>query len=210
MPKKAFYQKQANTIIKNLDRRGMQGFYCENKEQAVEKALEIMKADTSVAFGGSVTLGEMGLIDVLKEKGYEIIDRTLAKTPEERKEIYGKSVMADYFLMSTNAITLDGQLVNIDGNGNRVACLITGPEHVIVFTGMNKVVTSLEEGINRVHNIAAPPNAVRLGRNTPCGATGVCTECFGEDCMCSHTVITRKSNPKGRIVVVLIGEELGY
>ena len=112
--------------------------------------------------------------------------------------------------MSTNASTLDGQLVNTDGTGNRVAALIYGPENVIIIAGMNKVAATLEEAESRVKNIASPPNAIRLDRKTPCALTGSCHDCFAEGCICSHTVITRRSAIKGRIKLILVGEELGY
>ena len=118
--------------------------------------------------------------------------------------------MADYFLMSSNAVTIDGELINIDGNGNRVACLIHGPEHVILIVGMNKVVTDVESGVARVRNIASPANAARLGTRTPCGAVGHCCNCNSPDCMCCQVVITRHSRHTGRIKVILVGEELGY
>ena len=118
--------------------------------------------------------------------------------------------MADYFLMSTNAITLDGELINIDGRGNRVAFLCYGPENVLIFAGMNKIVSNIEEGISRTRNIAASPNAIRLNKNTPCGITGKCEDCYSPDCMCGQYVITRRSGIPNRIKVILIGEELGY
>ena len=118
--------------------------------------------------------------------------------------------MADYFLMSSNAITLDGELVNIDGHSNRVACLCCGPKNVIVIAGMNKVVSNVEEGVDRVHNFAAPPNTVRLNKNTPCAQTGRCADCYSPDCICSQIVITRRSSIPNRIKVILVGEELGY
>jgi len=112
--------------------------------------------------------------------------------------------------MSTNAITLDGELINIDGRGNRVAFLCYGPQNVLILTGMNKVVSNVEEGINRTRNIAAQPNAIRLNKKTPCGITGRCEHCFSQDCMCGQFVVTRRSLIPNRIKVVLIGEELGY
>ena len=173
--------------------------------------MRFLTPDCSVSWGGSETLKEIGLIDDLAEsEDYIIYDRTTARTPEEKREMYGKIVMSDYYFMSTNAITLDGELINIDGNGNRVACLCNGPEHVIIITGMNKVVDSVESGIARVRNIAAPPNAIRLGLNTPCAELGRCGNCLSEDCICDQIVITRKSRTQGRIKVLLVGEELGY
>lgn len=112
--------------------------------------------------------------------------------------------------MSTNAITMDGELVNIDGSGNRVAALIFGPEEVIIVAGMNKVTADVPGAYKRVKNIASPPNCVRLNKNTPCAMTGQCGSCLGDDCICSQTVITRRSGIPGRIKVILVGEELGY
>ena len=125
-------------------------------------------------------------------------------------KIYHKALCADFFFMSTNAITADGELVNIDGNGNRLAALIYGPEHVIILAGMNKVVRNVDDAISRVKNIAAPANGVRLNTSTPCAITGICHDCFSPSCMCSHTVVTRRCSTPGRITVLLIGEELGY
>jgi hypothetical protein len=112
--------------------------------------------------------------------------------------------------MSTNAITLDGELVNVDGNGNRVASLIYGPKHVIVITGMNKVVPDVLQGYDRVRNIASPPNTIRLGKNTPCANTGKCGNCLSPDCICSQIVVTRRSREKERIIVILVNENLGF
>ena len=149
-------------------------------------------------------------MDAIHNGNYELIDRSSAKTPEESRQLYAKTVLADYYLMSTNAITLDGELINIDGNGNRVACLIQGPAHVILVVGMNKVVTDVESGIARVRNMASPANAIRLNRNLACAATGVCHDCLSPECFCNQLVITRRSMHNGRIKVYLVGEELGY
>lgn len=208
-PKKISYGNTAKTIIKELKKRSMEGYYCETKEQAVEQVLSLIAAGSTVASGGSMTLEESGVLPAVREGSYTYIDRMAARTEEERREVYARTVMADTYLMSSNAITLDGQLVNIDGNGNRVACLITGPKQVIVVAGMNKVVGTVEEGISRVHNMAAPPNSVRLGLKTPCSQTGKCADCLSPDCICQQTVITRKSK-NGRIKIVLVGEELGF
>lgn len=208
-PKKISYGNTAKTIIKELEKRSMEGYYCETKEQAAEQVLSLIEAGSTVASGGSMTLEESGVLPAVREGSYTYIDRMTARTEEERREVYARTVMADTYLMSSNAITLDGQLINIDGNGNRVACLITGPKQVIVVAGMNKVVGTVEEGISRVHNMAAPPNSVRLGLKTPCSQTGKCADCLSPDCICQQTVITRKSK-NGRIKVVLVGEELGF
>ena len=209
-PKETANQNLANTIIKNMAKKNLEGYYCATSAEAVEKALSLMPEGSSVTCGGSMTLTECGLMDALKTANYEIIDRDTAKTPEEARAMYGKQVMADYFLMSTNAITMDGELVNIDGRSNRVSCLCWGPQNVIIIAGMNKVALDVESALKRVRNFAAPPNAVRLNKNTPCAQTGKCADCYSPDCICSQIVITRRSSTPNRIKVILVGEELGY
>lgn len=209
-PKTNFYEVQAATIIKNLAKRNMDGYYCPDAASAVTLALSLIPEGSSIGWGGSMTLNETGLMDALKEHAYTLIDRSTASTPEERQQIYAKTVLADYYLMSTNAITLDGQLVNIDGTGNRVACLIHGPEHVLVLAGMNKVCTDVESAMKRVKNCAAPPNTVRLSCKTPCAVTGTCGDCLSPETICCQEVVTRYSRIPGRITVILIGEEYGY
>ncbi len=210
-PKQIFYETQAKTIIKNLERRRMKGYYCQGKEDALKTAMSLTAADSTVSFGGSMTLAETGILDALRKRtDIRLIDRSLAKTPEEIKQSYRDSFSADTYFMSTNAITLDGQLVNVDGNGNRAAALIYGPDQVIIIAGMNKAVSDTDDALRRIHNIASPPNCIRLNKNTPCAAAGVCGECMGDDCICSQTVITRRSGITGRIKVILVGEELGY
>lgn len=209
-PKQKYYENAAETIIKNLKKRRMEGFYCATKEEAVKKALELMPKGASIGWGGSMTLEESGLMEAVRSAEYAVIDRDAAKTDEERKEVFAKIVNCDYFLMSTNAITLDGELVNIDGRGNRVSFLCFGPEHVLVLAGMNKVVSDVDSAVKRVHDIASPANTVRLKKNTPCAKTGRCADCLSDDCICAQTVITRLSLVPNRIQVILVGEELGY
>lgn len=210
-PKQTFYQTQAETMIQNLKKRRMEGYYCPTKEDAVKTAMSLTAAGTTVSFGGSVTLSETGILDALKSRAdLRLIDRGMAKTPQEIKQAYRDSFSADTYFMSTNAITLDGHLVNVDGNGNRVAALIYGPDQVIIVTGMNKVTSTVEDAIQRVRNLASPPNCVRLNKQTPCAATGKCGHCLGDDCICSQTVITRRSGIVGRIKVLFVGETLGY
>lgn len=210
MPKKTFYENQANSIIAKLKARKMEGYYCPDKESARTKVLELIGSEKKlVTYGGSMSLGEAGIYEAVEAAGHDLLRREDYVTPEEKAACYAKQVTADVFLMSTNAITLDGELVNIDGAGNRVACLIFGPKEVIILAGMNKVVTNVEEGINRVRNFASPPNTVRLGCNTPCAKTGQCGNCL-TDTICCQTVVTRASRIPGRIKVVLVGEELGY
>ena len=209
-PKAIANQNLANTIIKNMAKRNMEGYYCATSAEAVEKALSLIPEGSSVTWGGSMSIIECGLMDAVKTGKYEIIDRDLAKTPQEVREMYAKQVMADYYLMSTNALTMNGELVNIDGRANRVSCLCWGPQNVIIIAGMNKVATDVEDAIKRARNIAAPANTVRLNRNTPCTQTGKCENCYSPDCICSQFVVTRRSGVPNRIKVILVGEELGY
>ena len=209
-PKEVFYENQAASIIKKLELRGMQGFYCKNVAEAKDKLAEILgKNKKSVAYGGSMTIDENGFKDVVSAGGHELIIRENYKTPEEVKECNAKQINADTFLMSTNAITLDGELINIDGRGNRVCYLIYGPAEVVVIAGMNKVVPNVDDGIRRIRNEATPPNCNRLGCKTPCAETGRCGDCL-TNTICCEIVVTRKSLAKDRIKVILIGETLGY
>lgn len=210
-PKQQYYENTAKTILKTFDKRGFEGCYCATAKEAAEKALSYVKPGMSVSFGGSMSLTECQVFDALKARDdITLFDRGTAQTPEEVKEIYRKALSCDCYFMSTNAITLDGELVNTDGTGNRVAALVYGPDNVVIVAGMNKVASNLEEAHLRVKNVASPPNCIRLNRNTPCAATGKCHDCFGEDCICSHTVVTRRCAQKGRIKIILVGEELGY
>ena len=208
--KKKSYENQANTIIKKLELRHMAGYYVDNMEEACNKVLEILGNDKkSVAYGGSMTIDDSDLKDRISAAGHELIIREAAKTIEEEKEIKSRTINADAFLMSTNAITLDGELINIDGRGNRVSYMIYGPDMVIMVVGMNKVVPNVEDGIRRVRNIASPANTARLNVDTPCATTGRCANCL-QNTICDQIVVTRASRVPNRIQVILVGEELGY
>lgn len=212
--KQEAFKTTASTIIKHLDKRNMEGFFFEDSASCVQAILDMIPEGSTIAWGGTETFKETGMLSALQnaaESGtYELIDRSTAKTPDEARALYGKAVLSDYFFMSTNAITVDGQLINIDGNSNRVGCLVHGPKHVMILVGMNKIVSDIEAGIGRIRNVASPANAKRLNRNTPCGVTGVCGNCLSPDCMCNNIVITRRSGHSGRIKVFFIAEELGY
>lgn len=208
--KKEYYQKLANTVLKGFEKRFMDGYYCESIEEAKTLALSFVSEGSTVSFGGSVTLDETGVLKELRErKDITLFDRATATTPEENKKIMHEALSCDYYFMSSNAITVDGELVNIDGNGNRVAALIYGPENVIILAGMNKIVKTIEEGISRTRNVASPQNCIRLGKDTPCKTNGVCGNCL-KDTICDQIVITRASRVPKRIKVILVGEELGF
>lgn len=204
------FANTAQTLIKNLEKRNMKGYYCETSADALKLVESMLPENATTTNGGSETLIETGIMDLIQSSKYQFIDRKSAKTPAEARALYGRMVTADYFFMGTNAITIDGELVNVDGNGNRLSCLIHGPEHVIIVVGMNKIVAAEADAIRRVRNFAAPPNALRLGNNTPCATTGVCGDCLSPSCMCCHTVITRYSRHKDRIHVIIVGENLGF
>lgn len=209
-PKQTFYENQAKSIIHKLEARKMEGYYCPDKESAKAKVLELIGPNKKVVtYGGSMSLDEIGVKEAVEEAGHDLLRREKYVTPEEKRECFAKQTLADVFMMSTNAITLDGELVNIDGSGNRVACLSFGPNEVIVVAGMNKVVSNVEEGIACSRNFAAPPNTVRLGCDTPCAKIGQCGNCLN-DTICCQIVVTRASRVQGRIKVILVGEELGY
>lgn len=212
-PRQTFYENQAASIIKKLNARKMEGYYCETVEAAKAKVVELISGaegtKKSVAYGGSMTIDENGFKDAITAAGHELVIRENYKTPEEVKECKAKQINSDCFIMSTNAITLDGELVNIDGRGNRVCYMIYGPDSVVIVAGMNKVVANVDDAIRRIRNEATPPNCNRLNCDTPCAKTGKCGDCLTNS-ICSQIVITRTSLIPNRIKVVLVGEVLGY
>lgn len=208
--KRTAHRATAERIIKKLAIRNMTGHYRDTAAEAVELAREIVEPGQSVTWGGSVSFAESGIKAALTADGHPMIDRSRAVTPEEQDEMWREQVGADWFFMGTNAITLDGELVNIDGNANRLALLLHGPKHVCVIAGMNKVVADVESGLKRIRTVTCPLNAARLHTGTPCELAGVCSNCHAEKCMCCQEVITRHSRHDGRIHVILVGEDLGF
>lgn len=200
----------AERIIKKLAIRNMTGHYRDTAAEAVELARDLVEPGQSVTWGGSVSFSESGIKAALEADGHRMIDRSQAATPEEQDAMWREQVGADWFFMGTNAITLDGELVNIDGNANRLALLLHGPKHVCVIAGMNKVVADVESGLKRIRTVTCPLNAARLHTGTPCELAGVCSNCHAEKCMCCQEVITRHSRHDGRIHVILVGEDLGF
>ncbi|MCI9068241.1 MAG: lactate utilization protein [Lachnospiraceae bacterium] len=209
-PRESFNEKRGNTVVKNLQGRGFDACYCRSGEEAREKALEWIKEGSSVAWGGSMTIRDIGLTEAVNKGNYQAIDRDAAETPEEKQKAAMDALSADYFLTSANGVSEDGQLVNVDGNGNRVAAIVFGPKYVIVVAGMNKVVRTAEDAMVRARTVAAPLNQQRFLKNTPCTLTGVCGDCKSPECICNQLLTTRNCRPAGRIKVILVGEELGY
>lgn len=209
-PKMKNYENLAATVIKNLEKRQIEGYFVPDKEEALKLLQALIPEGASIGYGGSVSLSEVGALEAFSGEKYNLIKRETAKTQEETEAIFKEILFCDFFLMSSNAVSLDGQLINVDGRGNRVAFLAYGPKNVILVCGMNKIVPDVSAGIERVKALAAPMNAVRLNRSTPCTKTGVCGDCQSPDCICASTVITRRSHTPRRIKVILVGEELGY
>lgn len=207
-------QKLGNKTIINLQKRFFEAYYVDTKEEALKKAIELIPKTDVIAWGGSTSITEAGLIDYVKENGYSVINRDAAKTPEERTELIRKSLLCDTYIMGTNAISEDGQLVNIDATGNRVAALIYGPKNVIIISSIKKIMPTLEDAITRARTVAAPINMQKISkiseRNTPCLITGTCANCTSKDSICSHIVITRLCKPQGRIKVILTSEDIGF
>ncbi len=200
----------AQTIIKNLNRRHMEGFYCATADEAVKKVSELIDDGNSVTWGGTMTVRDMGIPDFLRNRGtLEVLDRDLVETPEEKQAMYLRAFSTDVYLTSANAISEDGVIVNIDGNGNRVAAITWGPKKVIFVIGLNKVAQNVEAALARARSTASPINATRFDIKTPCQTDGVCHNCNSPESICNYVHFLRNS-PKGRHVVVLVGEPLGY
>ena len=208
-PVKNYYKNVSENLIKEFKKRNIEALYFEDKEGLLHYLEELLPEKAVVSWGGSMTLKETGTSELLKSGKYMVLDRDSVSGPDELHRIFHEALNADYYFMGSNAITMDGKLVNIDATGNRVAALCYGPSNVIVIAGMNKVVTDEAEAVTRIKNYASPVNALRLSRDTPCSRTGKCADCLGNT-ICSHTVITRNSIFEGRIKVLLVGENYGY
>ena len=208
--KQKFYEKRAQLLVKNLKMRHFDAWYCADKEAALKKALDLIPEGATVGWGGAYSAQQIGLMNAVKQGNYIVYDRDTCATMEDRVKMMKKCLTAEVFLTGANAISLDGQMVNIDGNGNRVAAIVYGPDSIIVIAGMNKVMDTLEDAVQRARTIAAPMNQQRFPNQTPCQVTGSCADCKAPDCSCNQILITRHCRPAGRIKFILVGEELGY
>lgn len=211
------------SVMVNLEKNNMKPFYCKTGEEAKALVMSLIAEGATVTNGGSVTLKEIGVIDAVKERAdLTYLDRSAPDlTMDEVKEIYKKSFFADVYLMSTNALTAKGELYNVDGNSNRVAALLYGPESVIVVCGVNKIVENIDEAIKRVKCIAAPKNTVRLHTGSYCENAGECVSlkqsgsfmcdgCSGAGRICCNYVVSAQQRHKDRIKVIIVDEALGY
>lgn len=209
-PQEQRNERLAKTVIKNLQRRHIEAFYCPTGAEAVKKVSELIEDGSSVTWGGTMTVRDLGIPQVLKERcTLEVLDRDLVTTPEEKQAMYLRAFSVDVYLSSANALSEDGVIVNIDGNGNRVAAITWGPKKVIFVIGLNKVAQNVEAALARARSTASPINAARFDIKTPCQIDGVCHNCNSVDSICNYVHFLRNS-PRGRHTVVLVGEDLGY
>lgn len=211
MPRKKHMQIIVDNLIKNLKKRHMEGFYFSSKDELMSYLEGELESGDVIGSGGSVTLKELGVIDYINSrKDLEYLDRNKCKSREEVEDIMRRAFTGDKYFLSTNAITRDGILVNIDGNGNRLAALIYGPKKVYVICGTNKICDDVESAYKRVKNIASPPNCIRLDKKTPCVSTGKCENCLSPDCICNQIVVTRNSRDEERIKVLIVDGNWGF
>ncbi len=215
-------KERIDKTMKNLIRNRMEPYFCETKEEACEIVKTLIKKGDVISSGGSQTLKETGVYDIITSSDYNYLDRTIpGLTREEIEEVYRKTFSADAYFTSTNALTENGELYNVDGNSNRVSAILYGPKSVIVVCGVNKLVKNIDEAVNRVKTIAAPKNTVRLDCDTYCAKTGQCVSlnkeaselcegCHSDGRVCCNYVVCAQQRHINRIKVIIIGEEYGY
>jgi len=207
---RSYFDKRGEVLVKNLQKRHFEAYYGATKEEALKQALSLIPEGSTVGWGGAISAAQVGVQEAVHAGNYTVIDRDQFSDPAEKLRCMRQCFDADYFITGANAISLDGQMVNIDGNGNRVGMIVYGPRNIIVVAGMNKVCATLEDAVRRARTVAAPMNQQRFGLNNPCTCTGVCADCLSESSICNQILITRNCKPAGRIKFVLVGEELGF
>lgn len=206
-------RRQAQTLIKNFKKRGIEAAFFETCAEAVQDVCAAIPAGALVGLGGSETVIESGLVAALRGMDIRLLDRYReGASKAEIDEMRRQGLLADVFVMSSNAVTADGRLVNIDGTGNRAAALVFGPKKVILLVGMNKVAPDLDAAIARARNTAAATNSLRVGADAPCAHTGFCQDphCHPPARICCQMVVTEGGMVPGRIRVVLVNQDLGY
>ena len=205
-----FREKQAERTIQALKKNNFEGLYVSDSKAALEEVMKRIPDGATVGVGGSVTLAQVGLMDALKNRKIQFIwPQQQAKNDEERLELFRKCFSTDVFLSSTNAVTEDGRLYNVDATGNRAGAMFIGPKKTIIVCGVNKIVKDLEAAETRVREWVAPQNAKRLGKKTPCVETGVCADCSSPDRICNIYVTLAKKPARAEVVVIMVGENLG-
>ena len=218
--KKTILEKRIKAVGEKLRRNNMEFYYAETKDDVCPIVASLIKKGDVITNGGTMTMAECGLSELLSSPDYNYLDRS-KMTPEEVQELYIRAFSADVYISSSNAITEDGVLYNVDGNSNRIAAIAYGPKSVIIIAGYNKIVRDLNEAEIRVKREAAPPNCVRLNCETYCKEKGECVSlskadrqitdgCGGDGRICCNYLISAQQRHKGRIKVIIVGEELGY
>ena len=204
-------EKRIEKTIKALEKNNMNGYLAKDTDDIINIIKELVDEKSLVACGGSMTLFKTGIIDLLRSGRYNFLDRYEENlSPQEMKEIFRKSFCADAYFTSTNAITEEGELYNVDGMGNRVAAMLYGPDKVIVVCGVNKIVKNIDEAINRNKVVSAPANAKRLNTKTPCKEVGYCMDCSSSERICCEYTIIKKQRIPNRIHIIFINESFGY
>ncbi len=204
-------EQRCKTAVDRLKKHEFEALYLKTREEAAQEILKWVTPETSIGIGGSVTIRELGIIDQLKSKAKTVYDHWVPGLSRGDSEAIRKAEMtSDVFLSSSNAITLDGELVNIDGIGNRVNAMNFGPKKVILVAGYNKIVRNVEEAIKRIKNEVSPQNQRRLNMNTPCTQTGWCVDCNSTNRGCRMIVIHERKPMWTDVLVMIVGEELGY
>ena len=201
--------KQVEQLLLNLNKRGYKAQYVNNADAAKMTVMSLVTKELSVGIGGSMTILDLKLYDILKDRGHKVFWHWKAD-PGQVDEERVKAVQADVYLTSTNAISQEGVLVNTDGTGNRVSAMFYGPDTVIVVCGINKMAKDLQSAIDRVKNVACPLNARRLGLNTPCAQTDNCNDCDSPQRMCKVTVLLEQPTNGKTVHIIIVGETLGY
>ena len=205
-------EKRCRAVVEHLQRRRFTAVYCATRQEAVDYVLEQTREAVSVGFGGSYTIAGLGVEQKLAEQGNRILNHGHPDlTPEEKLRVRNAELTCDLFLASSNAVTMDGILVNIDGVGNRCAAMTCGPKKVVLVIGRNKIVDgTIQDAIDRVKNIASPPNAMRLDKKTPCAETGRCMDCQSPDRICCVTTILERKPRTSDFHVVMLNDDIGF
>lgn len=207
---KSYYQETATEMIDLLERKGYDAHYAEDLEDAKKIVLDMIPENSVIGLGGSITVGETGLLEEFRSEKYKLIDRYNQPSKNAMFETYRQALHSDYFISGTNAITRNGELVNVDCSGNRVSAMIYGPKRVIIVAGANKVVDTLDDAFKRIEEIA-PMNCKRFNSSAPCVETGICEDCDDKGRMCNYTTIIHNGRKfEGRISIVIIADALGY
>ena len=206
------WEQKCQKAVEALGTNGFTALYCPTAEEALKAILELGVEAQSVGFGGSMTIADLGVQAQFEEMGKEILNHSRADLSREQKmEVMRRQLTCDLFLCSTNALTLNGELINIDATGNRVAAMFFGPQRVVVVAGRNKLVDgTVDEAIQRVKQWATPPNAKRLNFNTPCAKTGFCSNCNSPDRLCRITTVIDRKPRFTDLRVLVVNKELGF